>query len=373
VLDDYLRLFADRERIEAFDRVIRQVVRSEDVVVDLGCGIGTYAIFAARAGARRVFAVESSAAIEYAREMARRNSVDVEFIAGDALDVRLPELATVLIYEDYSTGLLPGPSRALLDTIRANWMTENYRAIPERASLYAAPIASESVRRAIDPFRAGAEDAYGLDASALLDASRNTAHHFHLVDAQLLAPSTALFEQATCEPFPSRWRGTGTMEFDRAGLFDGLCLWHDLSLLGDEIYSNAPDGTATWGQHLFPVSEPWPVEPGDRLGYDLAFDGVFDEGVWKWSFELLDAPTPDRRCAGNTFAGLPVTGARLERFDHDSVVRRTPRTEIEAFILSLVDGKRTLGEIAAEVQRQTGVGELAPALDLVHRCIGPRR
>ena len=124
---------------------------------------------------------------------------------------------------------------------------------------------------------------------------------------------------------------------------------------------------------MFPAPEPWPVEPGDRLGYELAFDGVFEEGVWKWSFELLDAPTPDRRCTGNTFAGSPVTGATLERFGHDKVVQLTPRTEIEAFILSLVDGKRTLGEIGAEVQRHAGLGDLAPALDLVHRCIGARR
>ncbi len=109
------------------------------------------------------------------------------------------------------------------------------------------------------------------------------------------------------------------------------------------------------------------------MRYELAFEGVFEEGLWKWSLELLDASTPDRRCAGNTFAGLPMTGARLERFGPDKVVRLTPRAEIEAFILSLVDGKRTLGEIAAEVQRHTGLDGLAPALDLVHRTIGPRR
>ncbi len=60
----YLDLLADPERIEAFDRAIGEAVRPHDVVVDLGCGIGTFAVFAARAGARRVFRVESSPAIE---------------------------------------------------------------------------------------------------------------------------------------------------------------------------------------------------------------------------------------------------------------------------------------------------------------------
>ena len=56
----YLGILADSERIEAFDLAIGEAVRPHDVVVDLGCGVGTFAVFAARAGARRVFGVESS-------------------------------------------------------------------------------------------------------------------------------------------------------------------------------------------------------------------------------------------------------------------------------------------------------------------------
>ena len=46
----YLGILADSERFEAFDLAIGEAVRPHDVVVDLGCGVGTFAVFAARAG-----------------------------------------------------------------------------------------------------------------------------------------------------------------------------------------------------------------------------------------------------------------------------------------------------------------------------------
>ena len=79
----YLGILADSERFEAFDLAIGEAVQPHDVVVDLGCGVGTFAVFAARAGARRVFGVESSPAIEFARQLVRDNGVEVELIDHD--------------------------------------------------------------------------------------------------------------------------------------------------------------------------------------------------------------------------------------------------------------------------------------------------
>lgn len=48
----------DRERSETFDCAIRSVVKPHHTVLDAGTSSGLLALFAARAGARRVIALE---------------------------------------------------------------------------------------------------------------------------------------------------------------------------------------------------------------------------------------------------------------------------------------------------------------------------
>ena len=119
----------------------------------------------------------------------------------------------------------------------------------------------------------------------------SSAHYLHgLKDAQLLAPAQIVIEQTLTEPFPSRWQQTGTFELHRTARLDGLCIWHDLLLAGDEVYSNSPvQPGATWGQIVLPVPEPGRVACGDRLSYVIEFDAAFDQGLWKWEIEWTPA------------------------------------------------------------------------------------
>src|SRR5581483_4127830 len=52
------RCLADEQRTRAFEAAIMISVKPGDIVLDLGTGSGIMALFAARAGARRVYAAE---------------------------------------------------------------------------------------------------------------------------------------------------------------------------------------------------------------------------------------------------------------------------------------------------------------------------
>src|SRR5437588_6343743 len=102
----YGRMIADAARTAAYERALARVVGPSTTVLDLGCGIGLFSLFARRAGARRVYAIEQSPVIELAREIVAANGADrVEFIAGSSRTAELPEKVDVVVSD--IRGVLP--------------------------------------------------------------------------------------------------------------------------------------------------------------------------------------------------------------------------------------------------------------------------
>src|SRR4249919_1094887 len=94
-------MICDRVRTEAFRRAIDSVVRPGDIVLDVGAGSGILSVFAARAGAARVYAVEQTSIAVLAQELATANEVEqiVHVIHDDVLNVEPPERVDVVVSE----------------------------------------------------------------------------------------------------------------------------------------------------------------------------------------------------------------------------------------------------------------------------------
>jgi len=105
------RCLADGERTLAFQAAIAEVVRPGDIVLDLGTGSGIMALFAARAGARKVFAVEIG---DYLSKASQQTFVEngygntIVALHNDAQEVNLADVEKpdVVICEMITTGLI---------------------------------------------------------------------------------------------------------------------------------------------------------------------------------------------------------------------------------------------------------------------------
>jgi len=115
----------------------------DKIVLDVGCGTGILSMFAAKAGAAKVYGIECSGIVDVARQIVRDNNLQdkVEIIKGKVEEVELPvEKVDIIISEWMGYCLL---YESMLDTVlyaRDKWLKRNGMMFPDRARLFIAAI-----------------------------------------------------------------------------------------------------------------------------------------------------------------------------------------------------------------------------------------
>lgn len=91
-------MLLDERRNRAFRLAIEGVMSDDKVVLDVGCGTGLLSLFAARAGARRVYAVEKSDMAWHAHKIVEANGFANVFVTQQkAEDLELGEQVDVIV------------------------------------------------------------------------------------------------------------------------------------------------------------------------------------------------------------------------------------------------------------------------------------
>src|SRR5688572_17329942 len=100
-LELHRRMIADRWRTECFARAIAEAVKKTDVVLDIGTGTGILAMFAAKAGAKRVYAIDQAEIAQTAANLVKANGFGdrVKVFRGPAGELKLEEKVDLLISE----------------------------------------------------------------------------------------------------------------------------------------------------------------------------------------------------------------------------------------------------------------------------------
>jgi len=177
----HIDMLNDRVRTEAFIKAIQQMVKPGDVVVDLGTGSGVLAMAAAKAGARKVYAIEAGAIRQQAAVVIEENGFDdrISVIPGWSTQVTLPEQADVVVGEILGNDPFGEDiTDAYRDAVR-RFLKPGGKVLPVRVELWAVLMhvpEKTSARHRFEPAIIDAwEQIYGINFKALrpADASAN--------------------------------------------------------------------------------------------------------------------------------------------------------------------------------------------------------
>lgn len=283
-LADYGAMIAD-PRTAAYREALRRTVRPGDVVVDVGAGTGIFSLFSCQLGARKVYAIEPSECVAFARECAKRSGFGdrVVVIEDRSKNVTLPERADVLVSDLRGSNPIFGEHLTTIRDARERFLKPGGIQIPARDHLYIAPIEAPDFHRSlVEPWQG-----HGVDLSPCVEAML---HQLHLDSAaptspeQLLAPSVrwTTLDYRTIDV--RRVSGTARFACERSGVIHALVGWFEAELAEGIGYSNPPgDGQRIYGRTLAPLAEPIAVERGEVLEVTLRATEVDGRTHHAWS------------------------------------------------------------------------------------------
>jgi SAM-dependent methyltransferase len=292
-------------------------------VLDVGAGSGILSFFAARAGAKKVYAVEASGMAVKAAKLAKGNGLDgvVEVLHQKVEDVQLKERVDVLISEPLGIALVN--ERMLESYLHARDMLlkPGGKMYPDKSELFAAPFSDEPLYS--EQYQKAAfwtqPSFYGVDLSALRDDALT--FYFSQPVVGPVAPHT-IAAAAVSKHFDFT-----SMSIDALQRFDiplrftmpavqqihGIALWFDCTFPGSQkqtVLSTSPVEPLThWYQVRCLLQSPLAVGVGHSLSGNLRFEANESRG-YNVHMTLVSAGTCSCACSARAWGTRGGLGPR---------------------------------------------------------------
>jgi 2-polyprenyl-3-methyl-5-hydroxy-6-metoxy-1,4-benzoquinol methylase len=239
----HVDMLNDRTRTSSYLESIRRNVQAGDVVLDIGTGTGIYAMAAARAGARHVYAIEAGPIARAARALFEANGLAdrITLLRGWSTKLSLPERADVLISEVIGNEPLAegvvGVTRDALDRL----LKPDARLVPSRIRIYGLPVSIPN--RELGKLTFSEETLrnwkswYGINFDPLVRATRNSVFDSlfgYFVNPKMMEgwkplSDAVLFADIDFKTWRGRWiNHTQTVKFTASGQLNAMITFFEL-------------------------------------------------------------------------------------------------------------------------------------------------
>jgi hypothetical protein len=262
----HVAMLDDHARTRGFIEALKALVRSDDVVLDIGTGTGVLATIAALAGAARVNAVESSAIADAAERLFAANGVAdrVTLVRGRSTKITLPQRCDVLVTEIIGNDPLDEQLLDIVDDAKKRLLTPEATLIPSSIEIFAVAVDLPRrfyERRAFTQERIAAwGKMYGVDFSTLMSvrdppSQPCTVRTSELVTWQRVTPPVSLASIDLTRPFDLSFRKQVSFNVERDIEHLGILLAFRATLAPGIVLSTLPDEVAPeshWRYALWP-------------------------------------------------------------------------------------------------------------------------
>ncbi|KNH05275.1 arginine N-methyltransferase [Perkinsela sp. CCAP 1560/4] len=269
-------MLKDSHRTESYrDAMFRNShVFKDKTVLDVGCGTGILSMFAAKAGAKKVYAIDCSDIAKQAKKIVQANQLDdiITVIQAKLEDLQLETKVDIIVSEWMGYFLF---YESMLNSVlyaRDRFGTSDVIILPNKATLYVSGIQdAESWSRRTSYW----DNVHGIKMSSMSRKALIEPAVEVVKPAQLITNSHALMtidinktnvEALTFDmPFTLRAKKQQVMH-GICGHFDTLFDLHDSVLL-----TTSPYGTQThWKQTVFYLAEPISLQAGNVVSGRLS-------------------------------------------------------------------------------------------------------
>lgn len=291
-----------------FDAIMRNRDSFKDkVVLDVGAGTCILSIFAAKAGAKQVFAVEATDMAVRSRKIVEAQGLShiIQVVQGTIETATLPCMVDVIVSEWMGYFLL---RESMLDSVlvaRDRFLKPGGALFPSHATLFLAPVGPfkacrekqqtfDGERQHFEDFNGSMVQWYGTDFSCMreefLAEQRmyylQTGMFVNLLPKQLAGTASPVLEMdlltITVEDLKAARPLSCTMRVTKDGHLDGFAGYFDVAFRGspqnpvkqEVVLTTAPTTSAHthWGQQLFGFFPALQVHRGDSLECKLVIN-----------------------------------------------------------------------------------------------------
>ena len=275
-------MIADKIRMEAYRKAIMEMVKLDDIVLDLGTGLGILAFFACQAGARKVYAIEQSQLVSVANQICWTNGFqeNVTFIKNHSTKVKIPEEVDVIITETLGTFALDENILPSLIDAGDRFLKPNGIIIPAEIELFLAAIESKEHYRIIEFWDL---PLYGMDFKSARAEIAKIPHAISIKESECLSGAVSLKRFNLLANNELSIDEKISFPIKRTGILHGWGGWFEVKLSPNASISTSPILPEThWKNIFFPSIVPMRVNAGDIINLHIRSVKKEDHTAWWW-------------------------------------------------------------------------------------------